>query len=100
MQMSGAANMLGQSSGSSRRAAVSSSREAFAGGESDIRSRTVEASPGAAHRISSGHRNSPLGTSDQKRISSTRNASHVKNYETAVRGMEGLQLENDERAHY
>lgn len=99
MQLSGA-NVLGQSSGTSRRVAVSSSREAFAGGESDLRTRTTEASPGAAHRISSVHRNSPLGTSDPKRMSSARNASQAKNYETAVRGIEGLQLENDERAHY
>ncbi|KAF7837902.1 casein kinase 1-like protein 1 [Senna tora] len=93
------ANILGQSS-STRRAAVSSSREAFPGGESEFRTRTTEASTGAAHRISSAHKNSPLGASDSKRISSGRNASHVKNYETAVRGMESLQLENDERAHY
>ncbi|KAK4265644.1 hypothetical protein QN277_026669 [Acacia crassicarpa] len=93
-------HILGQSSGSSRRVAVPSSRDAFVGGESDPRTRTTEASPGAAHRISGGHRSSPLGATDAKRISSGRNASHVKNYESTVRGIEGLQLENDERAHY
>ncbi|XP_028751497.1 casein kinase 1-like protein 12 [Neltuma alba] len=90
-------NILGQSSGSSRRVA---GRDAFVGGESDPRTRATEASPGAAHRITSGHRSSPLIASDAKRISSGRNASHVKNYESAVRGIESLQLENDERAHY
>ena len=100
MQLS-SANVLGQSSGSSRRAAVSSSRDAFVGAESDIRTRTAEASPGAAHRALSGQRSSPIGSSDPKRVvSSGRNASHVKNYDTALRGMEGLQLENDERTHY
>ncbi|XP_027333475.1 casein kinase 1-like protein 1 isoform X1 [Abrus precatorius] len=87
--------------GSSRRVAVSSSRDAFVGAESDVRTRAAEASPGAAHRGLSGQRSSPIGSSDPKRVvSSARNASHVKNYDTALRGMEGLQLENDERAHY
>ncbi|XP_020226301.1 casein kinase 1-like protein 1 [Cajanus cajan] len=94
------ANALGQSSGS-RRVAVSSSRDAFVGTESDIRTRTAEASPGAAQRGLSGQRSSPIGSSDPKRVvTSARNASHVKNYDTALRGMEGLQLENDERTHY
>ena len=53
MQLS-SANILGQSSGSSRRVAVSSSRDAFVGAESDVRARNAEASPGAAHRITSG----------------------------------------------
>lgn len=100
MQLS-SANILGQSSGS-RRVAVSSSREAFVGAESDLRTRTTEASPGAAQRISSGRRSSPIGSSDPKRVvPSARGASHLKNYETAVKGMEGLQLEDDERgAHH
>ncbi|XP_061347715.1 casein kinase 1-like protein 1 isoform X1 [Gastrolobium bilobum] len=97
--MLSSANILGQSSGSSRRVAVSSSRDAFV--DSDLRTRTTDASPVAAHRISSGQRSSPVGSSDPKRgVSSGRNASHVKNYETTVKGIEGLQLENDERAHY
>lgn len=100
MQLS-SANVLGQSSGSSRRVAVSSSRDAFVGTESDVRTRTAEASPGAAHRILGGQRSSPIGSSDLKRVApSGRNASHAKNYDTALRGLEGLQLENDERTHY
>jgi len=101
MQLS-SSNVLGQSSGSSRRVAVSSSRDAFVGAESDVRTRTAEASPGAAaHRILSGQRSSPIGSSDPQRVSRAgRNASQANNYESALRGMEGLQLENDERTHY
>lgn len=100
MQLS-STNVLGQSSGSSRRVAVSSSRDALVGADSDLRPRAAEASHGAAHRISSGQRSSPIGSSDPKIVTSSgRNASHVKNYETAVKGIEGLQLENDESAHY
>jgi len=97
MQLS-SANVLGQSSGSSRRVAVSGSRDAFVGTESDIRTRTAEASPGVAHRGLSGQRSSPIGSSDPKRVvASGRN---VKNYDSVLRGMEGLQLENEERTHY
>jgi casein kinase 1 len=93
-------NALGQSSGS-RRVAVSSSRDAFIGAESDVRTRTAEASPGVAHRILGGQRSSPIGSSDPQRVSRAgRNASQANNYESALRGMEGLQLENDERTHY
>lgn len=75
-------NVLGQSSGS-RRAAVSSRRDAFVGSDLDLRTRSTGANPGTAIKTSS-----------------ARNASHVKNYETAIKGIEGLQLENDEKAHY
>lgn len=100
MQLS-SANVLGQSSGSSRRVAVSSSRDAFVGAESEVRTRTAEASPGAAHRILGGQRSSPIGSSDPKRVAPVgRSASQAKNYDSALRGMEGLQLETDERTHY
>ncbi|KAE9604698.1 putative protein kinase CK1-CK1 family [Lupinus albus] len=93
-------NFLGQSSGS-RRVALSGSHEAVVGSESDIRTRTTEFSSGAAYKISSGQKSSPIGSSDPKRVvPSGRNASHVKNYEAAVKGIEGLQLENEERAHH
>ncbi|CAK8564029.1 unnamed protein product [Lathyrus sativus] len=95
------ANVLGQSSGSSRRVAVSSSRDAFVGAESDVRTRTAEASPGAAHRTFGGQRGSSIGSSDpQRAIRAVRNASQSNNYESSVRRMEGLRLENDERTHY
>ncbi|GMY36329.1 casein kinase 1-like protein 1 [Fagus crenata] len=87
-------NILGRPSGSSRRAAVSSSRDAFVESESDPHhSRTTEASPGAARRISSGQRSSPVGSSDPRRTSSGRNTTHPRNYETALKGIETLQLD-------
>lgn len=63
-------NVLGQSSGSRQVTYL------------DHRTHSTEANHGTARRISS------------------RNASHFKNYESAVKGIEGLQLESDERAHY
>lgn len=96
-------NFMGRSGGSSRRAAaVSSSRDAFVASETDPqRSRTAaEASPGAMHRISSGQRSSPVGSSDPKRTSSGRNTAHIKNYETTLKGIEGLHFDSDERVHY
>ncbi|KAH7519228.1 casein kinase 1-like protein 1 isoform X2 [Ziziphus jujuba] len=92
------ANILGRSSGSSRRAAVSSSRDAFAGSDSDPhRTRTADASPGAAYRVSSGQRSSPVGSSDPKRSSSARHTSHIRNYDGALKGIESLQLDNEEK---
>lgn len=95
-------NMLACSSGSSRRAAVSSSRDALVGSESDLhRSRTAEASPGAAYRISSGQRSSPVGgSSETKRTSSGRHTSHIRNFDGALKGIESLQLDNEEKGHY
>ncbi|XWS70026.1 hypothetical protein CRYUN_Cryun03dG0013600 [Craigia yunnanensis] len=91
---------MGQSGGSSsRRVAVSSSRDAFAGSEVDPqRSHITDASPGALHKISSRQR-SPVESADPK-WTSGRNTSHVKNYEAALKGIEGLQFESDERNHY
>ncbi|KAB2604226.1 casein kinase I [Pyrus ussuriensis x Pyrus communis] len=81
-------NMYGRSAGSSRRVAVSSSRDAFGRSESDIRPRTTDASPGG-HRISSGRRRSPVESSDPTR----RHTSQTGNYETTVKGIEGLHLD-------
>lgn len=85
-------NVLSRPSGSSRRAAVSSSRDAFVDSESDPHhSRTTEASPGAARRISSAQRTLPVGSSDP-RLTSGRNT--TRNYESTLRGIETLQLDN------
>ncbi|KAK1312252.1 Casein kinase I isoform delta-like [Acorus calamus] len=101
-------NFLGRSSGSSRRAAVSSSRDVMTG-SSDVdmmtRPRTTDASPGAAFRkISSGQRSSPVsGSAEQpKRSSSGRNntSSNIKNYESTLKGIECLNFDTDERLHY
>ncbi|KAL6221991.1 hypothetical protein ACLB2K_005383 [Fragaria x ananassa] len=91
-------NMMGRSSGSSRRPAVSSSREGFGRSESEHRVRTNDASPGTGHRISSGQRSSPVESSDPTRTG--RHSSQIRNYGTAIRGLEGLQLDHEERIHY
>uniref|UniRef100_A0A6M2EFU6 non-specific serine/threonine protein kinase n=1 Tax=Populus davidiana TaxID=266767 RepID=A0A6M2EFU6_9ROSI len=93
---------LGRSSGSSRRAAaVCSSRDVFIGSESDPqRSCTAEASPGAIHKISSGQRSPPLGSSDPRLTSSSRNTSHMKTYETTLKGFESLNFDSDEKVHH
>lgn len=76
------------------------SRDAFAGSDVDPqRSRTAYASPGALQKNSSRQR-SPIDSADPKRSMSARNTSHVKNYEAALKGIEGLQFESDERIHY
>lgn len=91
-----------RSSGSSRRPAVSSSREpVIAGADSEpSRARTTDASPGGLRKISStAQRSSPVLSSDQKRSSSTRNPSNIKNFESTLKGIEGLHF-NEERLHY
>ncbi|XP_030465263.2 casein kinase 1-like protein 2 isoform X1 [Syzygium oleosum] len=99
--MISSSTFLGRSGGSSRRAAISSSREAFIGAESDShRARTTEASPGAVRKISSGQRSSPVGSSDPRHASSGRNAVHLKNYENALKGIERLHFDSDERVHF
>ncbi|KAA8540272.1 hypothetical protein F0562_024165 [Nyssa sinensis] len=92
-----------RSSASSRRPAISSSRDpVMVGNESDpSRPRTTDASPGALRKISSSvvQRSSPVLSSDQKR-SSSRNASNIKNFESTLKGIEGLHFNNDERVNY
>lgn len=93
---------MGRSSGSSRRAAVSSSREPYVGSESDPHRSRTDASPGALHKSISAQRSPPIGPADPKRSASGRHTGHghVKNYDSALKGIEGLHLENDERVHY
>ncbi|KAF5748466.1 hypothetical protein HS088_TW04G00420 [Tripterygium wilfordii] len=92
-------NILGRSSGSLRRPAVSSSRDVFVGSESDPqRSSTMEASPAALHRVSTGQ--SPVGSSDPRHPSSGRTTTHSKNYETTLKGIESLHFDVDDRVLY
>lgn len=101
MQLS-SSNFL-RTSGSSRRAAVSSSRDATAIAVSDSERshfRTTEASAGPFQKISSGQRNSPVLSSENKRPSSGRNTTNINNLESAVRGIESLHFRNEERLHY
>ncbi|KAF6157221.1 hypothetical protein GIB67_041682 [Kingdonia uniflora] len=98
--MISSSTLLGRSGGSSsRRAAVSSSRDAII--ESDLsRSRTTEASPGTFRKISSGQRNMPAGSSEPKRTSSGRLITNMKNYESTLKGIESLTFDGDERLPY
>lgn len=93
-------NLLGRSSGSLRRPAVSSSRDAITGSESaePSRPRTSEASLGMFRKVAGAQRSSPAGSSEPpKPISSGRNISNIKNYESTLKGIQGLSFGNDER---
>lgn len=93
MQLSGASFL--RPSGSSRRPAVSSSRDAVISNEGDLsRLNTTDASPGTLRKISSGQRSSPVVASDH-RTSSGRNASHAKYFDSTLRAIEGMHINND-----
>ncbi|KAH0691056.1 casein kinase I isoform delta-like [Solanum tuberosum] len=89
-----------RTSASARRPAVSSSRDpVITGVEPDpSHIRKTDESPGHLRKTSSvAQRSSPVVSSDQKRSSSTR---MDKNFEAALKGIEGLSVKNDERLHY
>ncbi|KAG5619301.1 hypothetical protein H5410_019125 [Solanum commersonii] len=89
-----------RTSASARRPAVSSSRDpVITGVEPDpSHIRKTDESPGQLRKTSSvAQRSSPVVSSDQKRSSSTR---MDKNFEAALKGIEGLSVKNDERLHY
>ncbi|KAL3528611.1 hypothetical protein ACH5RR_007933 [Cinchona calisaya] len=91
-------SMFLRSSGSSKRPAVSSSRDpAIAGNESEpSRTRPTDASPGVLRRNSStARRSSPVVSSDHKRSSS-----NMKLFESTLKGIEGLSVGNEERLHH
>ncbi|XP_071741942.1 casein kinase 1-like protein 2 [Rutidosis leptorrhynchoides] len=82
-----------QSSGSSRRPVVSSSRDPMlTGGDPDSSNRrTTDASPSAFRRVTStGQRSSPVVSSDQKRTSKNASPTNIKNFESTLKGIEGL----------
>lgn len=81
---------------------MSSSRDPLMfSGESDLsRPQNSDASPGALRKISSGQRSSPVVSSEQTRTSSSRNVSNLKNFESTLRGIESLQVNNDERVQF
>ncbi|OAY82356.1 Casein kinase I isoform delta-like [Ananas comosus] len=99
--MLSSSTFLGRSSGSSRRAAVSSSRD-VAGPEIDqSRTRTTDASPGTFRKLSGPQRSSPpVGSAEPKRSSSGRHSSNIRNYESTLKGIEGLNFDGDERVKY
>ncbi|CAI9114363.1 OLC1v1015071C1 [Oldenlandia corymbosa var. corymbosa] len=76
-------------------AAVSSSRDPVGNELESSRTRTAGASPGLLRKVpSTTRRSSPVVSSDHKRSSS-----NLKNYESTLKGMEGLSLRNEERLH-
>ncbi|XP_020251202.1 casein kinase 1-like protein 2 isoform X1 [Asparagus officinalis] len=91
---------LGRSSGSSRRAAVSSSRDAMMSETELSRPRTSEASPGTFHKLSSAQRSSPAVSGEQHRHSSSGRLPSTKNYESTLKGIESLNFDNNEKLHY
>lgn len=100
MQLS-SSNFL-RASGSSKRAAVPSSRDAvIVGSESDpSHPQTTDAIPGTLHKASSGQRSSPIMSSEHNRPPTGRNSANVKNLESTVRGFESLHFNNEDRVHY
>lgn len=98
--MLSSSTFLGRSSGSSRRPAVSSSRDAIFGSEADpVRSRTVGASPMGPRKVSSTQRSSPVGSVDPKHPGSGRH-SNLKNYDAALKGIESLNFDGEDRLRY
>ncbi|XP_064959390.1 casein kinase 1-like protein 2 isoform X1 [Musa acuminata AAA Group] len=92
--MFSSSTFMGRSSGSSRRAAVSSSRDMVGPDTDQSRTRTAEASPVTFHKVSSAQRNSPA---EHKHTSSGRKPSAIKNYESTLKGIEGLNFDSEER---
>ncbi|XP_050232837.1 casein kinase 1-like protein 2 [Mercurialis annua] len=89
-----------RSSITSRRPAISSSRDAsLIGNESDpTRSRTTDPSP--AVKISGGQRSTSVLSAEQKHLSSVRNPPTIKTFESTIRGIESLHFNNDEKVQY
>ncbi|KAL6597896.1 hypothetical protein ACP70R_037689 [Stipagrostis hirtigluma subsp. patula] len=92
---------MGRSSGSLRRPAVSSSRDLQTSEAEPSRSRTSDASPGTLQRNAPPRRTSQmLDYSDPRNSSSGRHVSNTKNYESTLRGIQGLNFDANDRIHY
>ncbi|XP_044340330.1 casein kinase I isoform X1 [Triticum aestivum] len=86
---------LGRSGVSSRRPAVSSSRDLPSSGAEPSRSRAPDASPGTSQRNSA-----PRRTSQTPDYSDPRHKSNSNNYESTIRGIRGLNFDGNDRIHY
>lgn len=95
LQISG---FWGRSSGSARRsAAVSSGHDAFIGTEPDsLRGHMAGASPLEMNKLSSRSRH----REDLRYASTGRSTSHLKNYDSALKGIDRLHFHSDERVHF
>ncbi|WVZ69998.1 hypothetical protein U9M48_018707 [Paspalum notatum var. saurae] len=92
-------SFLGGSSGSLRRPAVSSSRVPTS--DAEPRSRTPDANPGVFQRNAPPRRTSQtLEYSDPRLSSSGRLMPNTKNYESTLRGIQGLNFDANDRIHY
>ncbi|PAN30098.1 hypothetical protein PAHAL_5G273500 [Panicum hallii] len=92
---------LGRSSGSLRRPAVSSSRVPTS--DAEIHNRTPDASPGTFQRNAPPRRTSQMLEYTDPRLrhsSSGRLMSNTKNYESTLRGIQGLNFDANDRIHY
>ncbi|XP_037405697.1 casein kinase I-like isoform X1 [Triticum dicoccoides] len=85
---------LGRSGVSSRRPAVSSSRDLPSSGAEPSRSRAPDASPGTSQRNSA-----PRRTSQTPDYSDPRHKSNSNNYESTIRGIRGLNFDGNDRIH-
>ncbi|KAJ4851642.1 Casein kinase 1-like protein 2 [Turnera subulata] len=90
-------NMMWSTS-SSRRPAASSNRDALLAFSDHDPSRphATDANPAI---LQNGHKNSPAMSSDPRHSASVRNT-HTKTFESALRGIESLHFNNDERVQY
>ncbi|KAH7657530.1 Non-specific serine/threonine protein kinase protein [Dioscorea alata] len=87
---------LGRSSGHLRRAAVSSSRDTMLGSEGELsRIRAAEASSGTFRKLSGTQRSPLVGSADPKRASSGRQPSNAANYDSALKGIDHLNLDDN-----
>ncbi|KAM3349582.1 hypothetical protein ACQJBY_022488 [Aegilops geniculata] len=86
---------LGRSGVSSRRPAVSSSRDLPSSEAEPSRSRAPDVSPGTFQRNSA-----PRRTSQTLDYSDPRHKSNSNNYESTIRGIRGLNFNANDRIHY
>ncbi|KAM0944725.1 putative protein kinase CK1-CK1 family [Dioscorea sansibarensis] len=99
--MFSSSTLFGRSSGSARRAAVSSSRDIMAGNEGEqSRTHATEASTGNFRRFSGPQRSSPVASAEPRRTSSGRHPSNIKTYESTLKGIEHLNFDGNEKYHY
>lgn len=82
-------NLFGKSSGSQRRGPVSGSREALTAGND---SRTPEGSSATVNKISIGQKSLPAAGSSDPRHISARN-----NYDSTIKGIEGLHFDDEDK---
>ncbi|KAJ8441098.1 hypothetical protein Cgig2_006927 [Carnegiea gigantea] len=94
--MLSSSNML-KTSTSGRRPVGSSSRDAVFGVNEADGGRCTGAGDPALQKVSSGHRSSPLVSSEQPRAFSARVTSNDHNLESTIKKIEGLNVSNEDR---